>query len=107
MPVDKPVPEVKDVPDVKDYADGWITERKNTNVPTFLKVSYIVISTCCIAYLIVFMYGEVNHSERGPLVKEFIQTSQTSPALMYGIAILATLFFIAMIAFAFGKTHDE
>lgn len=101
MPVDKEIQEVK------DYAGGWITERKNTNVPTFLRVCYIVISSCCIAYLIIFMYGEVNHSERGPLVKEFIQTSQTSPGLMYGVATLAALFFIGLIVFAFKKTRDD
>lgn len=96
-----------EVPETKDYAGGWITEKKHTNVPVFLRVSYIVISSCTVAYLIVQMYGDVNHSERGPLVREFIKTSQTSPALMYGVAALAAAFFIAMIAFAFSGTHDD
>ena len=26
--------------EVKEYADGWITERKGTDVPTFLKIAY-------------------------------------------------------------------
>ena len=89
MPVNqagKPVE--SDVPEVKDYAGGWITERKHTNVPTFLKATYIVVSTCTIAYLIIYMYGEVNHSERGVFVKQFIQTSQTSPGLMYALSLI-------------------
>lgn len=100
-------PAQQDVPEVKDYAGGWITERKHTNVPAFLRVSYIVISASCVAYLILFLYGEVSHSERGTLVQQFNRISETSPGLMYAIAGLAALFFIGLIAFAFGKTHDE
>lgn len=112
MPVDNAgksatQPVEKDVPDVKDYAGGWITERKHTNVPAFLRATYIVVSICTLAYLIIYMYGEVNHSERGPLVKQFIQTSQTSPGLMYFVAGITGLFLLSVIVFAFGKTHDD
>ena len=30
--------------ELKDYADGWITERKGTDVTGFLKLAYIVIA---------------------------------------------------------------
>ena len=32
---------------IKEYADGWITEREGTDIPTFLKFAYIVIAGGC------------------------------------------------------------
>ena len=29
---------------VREYAGGWITERKGTDVPVFLKVAFILIA---------------------------------------------------------------
>ena len=29
--------------ELKEYADGWITERKGTEIPGFLKLAYPVI----------------------------------------------------------------
>lgn len=97
----------KETVPVKDIAGGWITEKKGTDVPVFLKASYFVVFLGCAAYLIIYMYGEVGHADRGPLVQQFNKASQTSEGLMYGIVALCVAFFIAMIIFAFGKPHDE
>ena len=37
--------------ELKDYAGGWITERKGTDVPGFLKLAFPVIGLGCVAYL--------------------------------------------------------
>ena len=55
--------------ELKEYAGGWITERKETGIPTFLKLAFPVISIAMIVYLFVYMNGEVNHPDRGPFVQ--------------------------------------
>ncbi|MFN0166042.1 MAG: hypothetical protein ACKV22_06390 [Bryobacteraceae bacterium] len=96
-----------EVKDTKEYAGGWITERKGTGVPGFLKASYIVIASSTIVYLIVYLYGETNHSDRGTLVQQFNRVTQTSEVFMYAVAAMAAAFFAAMIAFAYKKPHDD
>ncbi|MFN7923158.1 MAG: hypothetical protein U0Q16_23860 [Bryobacteraceae bacterium] len=93
--------------EIKDYADGWITERKGTDAPPFLKASYVVVGLGCTAYLVVFMNGEVNHEDRGPLVRAFNAATQSSDGLMYAIAAIALVFVLAVIAFAFSKVGGE
>ncbi len=93
--------------EVKEYADGWITERKGTDVPGFLKACYIVIAAGAIAYILVYMFGEVNNADRGALVKAFNAATQTSPGFMYFVMALAAVFFILMIKFAFSKFHED
>ncbi len=93
--------------EIKEYAEGWITERKGTDVPAFLKFAYIFIIGGCLTYLIVFMNGEVNHSERGVLVQAFNAVSQSSPGLMYAIAIIGLVYFVILIGFVFRKFHED
>lgn len=93
--------------EIKEYADGWITERKGTDVPMFLKVAYIFIIGGCLTYLIVFMNGEVNHSERGVLVQAFNAATQSSSGLMYAVAVIGVIYFIIVIGFVFRKFHEE
>ncbi len=88
---------------VHDIAGGWITEKQGTEVPVFLRVSYVVIASCCVAYLILYMYGETGNEERGALVKQFNLATFTSEPLMYGIAALVALFFIGVSVFAAQK----
>jgi hypothetical protein len=90
---------------IKEYADGWITEREGTEVPGFLKLAYPIIAASVIAYFFVYMYGEVNHSERGPLVRAMNAATEASGTLMYLIAALIVIYGIIVVAFAFGK-HD-
>ncbi len=93
--------------EIKEYAEGWITERKGTEVPVFLKIAYIFIIGGCLTYLIVFMNGEVNHSERGVLVQAFNSVSQSSSGLMYAVAAIGVIYFIVVIGFVFRKFHEE
>ena len=90
---------------LKDYAGGWIMEREGTDIPTFLKFAYIVIAGGCLAYFLLYMYGEVNHSERGPLVRALNAATEASGGLMYAIAALIVIFGIITVAFSFRKPH--
>jgi len=90
---------------LKDYAGGWIMEREGTDIPTFLKYAYIVIAGGAVAYFLLYMYGEVNHSERGPLVRALNAATEASGGLMYAIAALIVIFGIITVAFSFGKPH--
>jgi hypothetical protein len=90
---------------LKEYADGWITEREGTTVPGFLKLAYIVIAGSSIAYFLLYMYGDVNQPDRGPLVRAINAATEASGSLMYAIAALIVVYGIIVVAFSFGK-HD-
>jgi hypothetical protein len=93
--------------DIKEYADGWITERKGTDIPAFLKFSYIVIAGGAFAYLFLFMNGEVDHATRGALVRQFNAATQSSTGFMYFVAALIAIFAVITIKFAFSKFHGD
>lgn len=93
--------------EIKEYADGWITERKGTEVPTFLKVAYIFIIGGCATYLIIFMNGEVNHADRGVLVQTFNAATHSSPVLMYTVAALIVVYLLILLSFVFRKFHED
>ena len=90
---------------LKDYAGGWIMEREGTDIPTFLKYAYIVIAGGAVAYFLLYMYGEVNHSERGPLVRALNAATEASGGLMYAIAALIVVFGVITVVFSFRKPH--
>ncbi len=93
-------------PKVKEYADGWITEQAGTEIPGFLKLAYIVIAGGALAYFLIYMNGEVNHSERGHLVRAMNAATEASAGLMYAIAAMIVIFGVIVVAFSFGKPHD-
>ena len=93
-------------PKLKEYAGGWITEREGTVVPGFLKLAYIVIAGGALTYFLMYMYGEVNHSDRGPLVRAMNAATEASGTLMYAVAALVLVFGITVVVFSFGKPHD-
>ncbi len=93
--------------DIQEYADGWITERKGTGVPAFLKFAYIVIMVGVIGYFFVYMNGEVNHSDRGFLVRQFNQVTQSSPGFMYMVLAMVVIYTIIVVAFAFKAVHKD
>jgi H+/Cl- antiporter ClcA len=99
--------ETKVANDVKEYADGWINERKGTDVPTFLKFAYIVIAAGVIGYLFLYINGDVSNSGRGELVRQFDQATQYSPAFMYLVIAMVAIFAIIVVAFAFRKFHED
>jgi hypothetical protein len=96
-----------DKPKIKEYADGWITELEGTTVPGFLKLAYIVIAASCLAYFLIYMYGETNHSERGHLVRAMNAATEASGSLMYAIAALIVIFGIIVVLFSFAKPHED
>ena len=90
---------------IKDYADGWIREREGTEVPGFLKLATPVIALFCIVYLVVYMNGEVGHSDRGALVQRLNEATHSSSGLMYAVAALMMVYGIIVVAFAIRKKH--
>jgi hypothetical protein len=101
-----PVTEMKE--ELKEYAGGWLTERKGTDAPPFLKAAFAVIGLFCTGYLVVYMNGEINHPERGDLVKQFNTVSKSADGLMYGIAGLTFIYVCIVVVFAVRafKEHD-
>src|SRR5208337_4251177 len=97
----------KESNEIKSYADGWITEKKGTDVPTFLKFAYIVIACGAFAYFFVFMNGEINHSTRGALVRQMNVATHSSSGFMYFVAALIAIFAVITFKFAFSKFHED
>ena len=93
-------------PKIKEYADGWITERTGTEIPGFLKLAYIVIAGGALAYFFLYMYGETNHPDRGPLVQAMNAATEASAGLMYAIAAMIVIFGVVVVAFSLSKPHD-
>jgi hypothetical protein len=93
-------------PKIKEYAGGWITEREGTAVPGFLKLAYIAIAGGAFAYFLIYMYGEVDHPDRGGLVRAMNAATEASAGLMYAIAAMIVVFGVIVVAFSFGKSHD-
>lgn len=93
--------------ELKDYADGWMSERKGTDAPGFLKLAIPVIGLGSVAYLVMQIYGDVAHATRGSLVQKFNEVSQTSPALSYTVAVLGLVYVIAVVMFAISKPHED
>lgn len=91
--------------ELNDYAGGWIQERKGTEIPGFLKFSYIVIALGVFIYVVSYINGVVNDTPRGMLVRQF--DSMTTPAngFMYFVAALIAIYAIITVIFAFKKSH--
>ena len=93
--------------EIKEYAGGWITERKGTDLPGFLKYAYIVIILGCLSYILRFMNGVVGDTDRGQLVEQMNRATEGSNTFMYIVAALALICGVAIINFAFRKFHDD
>ena len=94
--------------ELHEYAGGWITERKGTKIPGFLKLAYPIIAIACIAYLFIYMNGEIHHSTRGPFVQQLNAVTGTADGFMYIVAGLIAVFGVILLAFLFRKRgHEE
>ena len=91
---------------LKEYSGGWMTERKGTEVPAFLKLAFPVIAFGCLGYLLIYMNGEVNHPDRGPLVQQMNAATEASGLLMYAVAAMVVIFGIVVVAFSLRKFHE-
>jgi len=93
--------------ELHEYAGGWITERKGTKIPGFLKLAYPIIAIACIAYIFIYMNGEIHHSTRGPFVQQLNAVTGTADGFMYIVAGLIAVFGVILLAFLFGKRGRE
>jgi hypothetical protein len=103
------MPDPKKPEELNEIAGGWITERKNTELPTFLKFSYIFIAGGVFIYFIYFMNGEVNHSTRGTLVQQMNQSTHSaySNIFMYIVAAMIFIYAVVVVVYAFKKHHED
>jgi hypothetical protein len=92
---------------LKEYAGGWITEKKGTEVPGFLRLAAIVVTGGAFLYLLWFMNGEVNHPDRGRLVQQFNSVTHSSSAFMYVVAALIAVYLAIVVRFAFHVGDHE
>ncbi|MEZ5427031.1 MAG: hypothetical protein R2747_12235 [Pyrinomonadaceae bacterium] len=92
--------------EIKEYADGWITERKGTDAPPFLKAAFVIIPLGALTYFFVYMNGETFHSERGPLVEGFNKATGTANGFMYFVGALILIYLGIVALFAFKKFRD-
>ena len=92
---------------LKEYAGGWITERKESEFPGFLKLAYPIIVVAILAYLVVYMNGEVTHSTRGIFVQQLNTVTGTANTFMYIVGAMIVVFAVILLAFVFGKQKHE
>ena len=81
--------------DVHELAGGWITERKGTKIPGFLKLTYVGFCVFGLVYLYRYWAGEVAHESRGPLVRQANEIMQTPGASWHGLIYVCVLAFAA------------
>jgi fructose-specific phosphotransferase system IIC component len=90
--------------ELTEYAEGWITERKGTGIPGFLKLAYPIILIVVIAYLFVYMNGEVTHSTRGGLVQQLNAVTGNANTFMYVVMALIAAYVVVLLAFVYKKS---
>ncbi len=90
--------------ELTEYADGWITERKGTGIPGFLKLAYPIILIAVVAYLFMFMNGEITHSTRGSLVQQLNAVTGNANTFMYVVLALIAAYVIVLLAFLYKKS---
>jgi len=93
-------------PNLHEIAGGWILERKGTDVPTFLKATYIVVAGSAIVYSIIWVNGDVGDSDRGRLVQQLNSATGFSSGFMWFVTALVVVFALILFKFAFTKHKD-
>jgi len=91
--------------ELTEYAGGWITERKGTGIPGFLKLAYPIIVIACAAYLFIYMNGEVTHSTRGSLVQQLNAVTGNANTFMYVVLALIAAYVVVLLAFLYKKSN--
>lgn len=95
----------KGTEEIKDYAGGWITEREGTDAPPLLKFAFVVIGLGASSYLFLFMNGDVNNSDHGPLIKGFNAMTESADTLMTAVGVMMLIYVAIVVMFAFRKMH--
>ena len=94
--------------ELKEYAGGWITERKGTGIPGFLKLAYPVIGVAMLAYIVMYLNGEITHSTRGGLVQQLNAVTGTANSFMFIVGAMIVLYLVILVAYLFKKPgHEE
>ena len=86
---------MSDKKDIHELAGGWITERKGTPIPAFLKLTYVGFCAFGLVYLYRYWAGEVGHATRGPLVEAQNQVMQTPGAGWHAVIYVCVAAFAA------------
>ena len=99
---------MSDDKNVHELAGGWISERKDTKVPAFLKLAYVGFCLFGLAYLFRYWAGEVSHESRGPLVQQ-INTIMQVPGTAWQatIAVILVAFVLGLLWFVFVHRTEE
>ena len=93
---------------VHELAGGWITERKDTPIPLFLKLAYVGFSAFGFVYLFRYATGEVDHASRGPLVRQMNEVLDKPSEVWIGfLGVVLALFAAGLLVAAFGKGGQE
>lgn len=92
-------------PEIKEYADGWISEREGTDAPIFLKIAFVIIGLSTVAYLFIYMNGDVNNSDHGPLVRSINAATVPADTLMTIVGVMMLIYVAVVAVFAFRKMH--
>lgn len=93
---------------VHELAGGWITERKGTPIPLFLKLTYIGFCLFGLYYLFAYAQGETGHPTRGALVRLQNEAAQL-PGMGWFIFLAAVLlaYVIGLLWYAFTAKEEE
>ncbi|MFN8095185.1 MAG: hypothetical protein U0599_23730 [Vicinamibacteria bacterium] len=99
---------MSDDKNVHEIAGGWITERKNTPIPGFLKLAYVGFCLFGLYYLFAFWAGETGHDTRGPLVRQINDVMQVPGSGWHGlIAVCLVAFVMGLLWFVFVHRAEE
>ena len=90
--------------ELTEYAGGWITEQKGTGIPGFLKLAFPIILISVVAYLFLYMNGEVTHSDRGNLVQQLNAVTGNANTFMYVVLTLIAAYVVVLLAFLYKKS---
>lgn len=95
-------------PNLHEIAGGWITERKGTPVPGFLKLAYLGFCLFGLAYLFLWFRGETGHPTRGPLVASFNLASPPPGMVWIGfLGAVLLVYVIGLLFYAFTAKEES
>jgi hypothetical protein len=94
--------------DIHELAGGWITERKGTPIPAFLKLAYVGFCAFGLVYLYRYWAGEVAHGTRGPLVQAQNQIMQVPGTAWHAVIYVCLVAFVALLTwYAFFRRSED
>jgi hypothetical protein len=99
---------MSDDKNLHELAGGWISERKDTKVPGFLKLAYVGFCLFGLVYLFRYWAGEVAHDSRGPLVQQINSIMQVpGTGFQAFIAIVLGAFVLGLLGYVFFHRAED